>query len=242
MVERLLELGVDPKLVTLEMGDTPLHAALSIALDKDEGWSCCLVYVERGHTPFTLLWSSPWTRRVVRCAVCGLCGERPHTLHLTLVITLDKKSGQVCCVWFMWREATHPSPYSGHHLGQEEWSGMLCVVYVERGHTPFTLLWSSPWTRRVVRCAVCGLCGERPHVLHPSLVIALDKENGQVCCVCCVRCLCGEKWHMDIALDMHLVICRKRPQPVLVLSVLVKPFLTGRIFVCRTYFGQFDEL
>ena len=117
------------------------------------------------------------------CCVCCLCGERPHTLHLALVITLDKKSGQVCCVWFMWR---------------------------------------------------------RPHVLHPSLVIALDKENGQVCCVCCVRCLCGEKWHMDIALDMHLVICRKRPQPVL--SVLVKPFLTGRIFVCRTYFGQFDEL
>ena len=75
MVERLLELGVDPKLVKLEMGDTPLHAALSIALDKDKGWSCCLVYVERGHTPFTLLWSSPWTRRVVRCAVCGLCGE-----------------------------------------------------------------------------------------------------------------------------------------------------------------------
>ena len=56
--------------------------------------------------------------------------------------------------------------------------------------------------------------------LHPGLVIALDKENGQVCCVCCVHRLCGERWHMDIALDMHLVICRKQPQPVR--SVLVK--------------------
>ena len=99
MVERLLELGVDPKLVKLEMGDTPLHAALSIALDKDKGWSCCLVYVERGHTPFTLLWSSPWTRRVVRCAVCGLCGEG----HM-------------------------PSPWSGHRSGQGKWSGALCLL------------------------------------------------------------------------------------------------------------------
>ena len=100
MVERLLELGVDPKLVTLEMGDTPLHAALSIALDKDKGWSCRLVYVKKGHT--------------------------------------------------------HPSHCSGHGSGQEEWSGVLCVFFM--------------W-----RKATC---------LHPGLVIALDKENGQVCCVC----------------------------------------------------------
>ena len=168
MVERLLELGVNPKLVTLEMGDTPLHAALSIALDKDTGWSCCLVYVEKGHTPLHAALSIAVDEENGQvCCVCCLCGERPHTLHLALVITLDKKSGQVCCV----------------------------------------------------SC----LCGERPHALHPALVIAVDKENGQVCCVCCVHLLCGERWHMDIALDMHLVICRKRPRSVL--SVLVKPVL-----------------
>ena len=39
MVERLLDLGVEPNLLTLEAGDSPLHAALTIALDKDKGQS-----------------------------------------------------------------------------------------------------------------------------------------------------------------------------------------------------------
>ena len=88
MVERLLELGVDPKLVKLEMGDTPLHAALSIALDKDRGWSCCLVYVERGHMP------SPWS------------GHRSRQ---------GEWSGVLCllCALFMWREVAH-GHCSGH--------------------------------------------------------------------------------------------------------------------------------
>ena len=78
MVERLLELGVDPKLVTLEMGDTPLHAALSIALDKDKGWSCCVVYVEKGHTP----------------------------LHTALSLALDKDKGWSCCLVYVERGHT----------------------------------------------------------------------------------------------------------------------------------------
>ena len=126
MVERLLELGVNPKLVTLEMGDTPLHTALSIALDKDKGWSCCLVYVEKGHTPlhaaldeengqrhtpFTLLWSSPWTRRVVRCAVCVVYVEKGH-MPFTLLWSSLWTRKMVRCAAFV-----------------------LCVVYVERGGT-----------------------------------------------------------------------------------------------------------
>ena len=103
MVERLLELGVDPKLVTLEMGDTPLHAALSIALDKDKGWSCRLVYVEKGHT--------------------------------------------------------HPSHCSGHGSGQEEWSGVLCVVYVEKATCPSPLSGhcsrQGKWSG--VLCLLCAL-------------------------------------------------------------------------------------
>ena len=128
MVERLLELGVDPKLVTLEMGDTPLHAALSIALDKDKGWSCCLVYVERGHTPFTLLWSSPWTRRVVRCAVCVVYVERGHTPFTLLWSSPWTRRVVRCAVCGLCGEGHMPSPWSGHRSGQGKWSGALCLL------------------------------------------------------------------------------------------------------------------
>ncbi|KAL8569952.1 hypothetical protein ACOMHN_056384 [Nucella lapillus] len=37
LVERLVEFGVEPRFITLEPHDTPLHAALSIALDRDKG-------------------------------------------------------------------------------------------------------------------------------------------------------------------------------------------------------------
>ncbi|KAK7091654.1 hypothetical protein V1264_009311 [Littorina saxatilis] len=37
MVERLVELGVEPRCISLEMGDTPLHAALTVALDREKG-------------------------------------------------------------------------------------------------------------------------------------------------------------------------------------------------------------
>jgi hypothetical protein len=38
LAEQLMELGVPPQHLSLEKGDTPLHAALTIALDKDKGW------------------------------------------------------------------------------------------------------------------------------------------------------------------------------------------------------------
>ena len=119
MVERLLELGVNPKLVKLEMGDTPLHAALSIALDKDKGWSCCFVYVEKGHTPLHTALSIALDKDK-GWSCCVVYVEKGHTplhaaLSIALVITLDKKSGQVCCV---------------------------CCLCGERPHA-FTLLWSS---------------------------------------------------------------------------------------------------
>ena len=78
-----------------------------------------------------------------------------------------------------------PSPWSGHCSRQGEWSGVLCLL-----------------------CALFMWRKATPP-LHTALSIAPDKENGQVCCVCCVHRLCGERWHMDSALDMHLVICRK---------------------------------
>ena len=177
-------------------------------LDKDKGWSCCVVYVEKGHTPLHAALSIALDKENGQvCCVCFLCGERPHTLHLALrkathpspcsghYLGQEEWSGMLCvlfmwreathpspcsghcsrqgkwsgvlCLLFMWRKATHPSPCSGHHLGQEEWSGMLCVLFM--------------WWK-----ATC---------LHPALVIAQDKENGQVCCVCCECHLCGERPH-----------------------------------------------
>ncbi|KAK7480873.1 hypothetical protein BaRGS_00027874 [Batillaria attramentaria] len=37
LAERLMEIGAEPKYLSLEAGDTPLHAALNIALDRDKG-------------------------------------------------------------------------------------------------------------------------------------------------------------------------------------------------------------
>ena len=83
-----------------------------------------------GTRPFMLLCPSPWTKTKVGHAVL-----------------------------FMWREATHPSPYSGHHLGQEEWSGVLCVVYVEKATCPSPLSGhcsrQGKWSG--VLCLLCAL-------------------------------------------------------------------------------------
>lgn len=37
VVEKLIEIGADPQGLSLEPGDTPLHAALAVALDKEKG-------------------------------------------------------------------------------------------------------------------------------------------------------------------------------------------------------------
>jgi hypothetical protein len=43
LAEQLMELGIPPQHLSLEKGDTPLHAALTIALDKDKGQSKSMV-------------------------------------------------------------------------------------------------------------------------------------------------------------------------------------------------------
>ena len=58
----------------------------------------------------------------------------------------------------------------------------------------------------------CVVYVEKATCLHPGLVIAQDKENGQVRCVCCECRLCGERPHALIHLALVIALDKENGQ------------------------------
>ena len=124
IVECLLELGVEPKLLTLEKGDTPLHAALTIALDKEKGqhvvFVVCCVYVVEGDKPLYV------TRRKVStlCLLCVVCMLRKVT-HLCML----QGDNFTCCVCCVCRPVCLEKGDTPLHAARRQFH-MLCLLCV----------------------------------------------------------------------------------------------------------------